>query len=153
MGPKQKGAGGSAGGGGGTSRQKGNNATEEVEETLQAVVRDIPLAQSMIADASGTIHRFSRIYLKQDLNLLHLIFLGYVFIYAKRVALTVIKCLLPLANTPLIEYTLEFLANAGVQEVFLYAGAHADQVENYIRYDEDIMITFSRVMLLVSAAS
>ncbi|KAJ5679713.1 translation initiation factor eIF-2B subunit epsilon [Penicillium macrosclerotiorum] len=29
------------------------------------------------------------------------------------------RCLLPLANTPLIEYTLEFLANAGVEEVFL----------------------------------
>jgi translation initiation factor eIF-2B subunit epsilon len=33
MGPKQKG-----GGGGGASKQKGNT-TEEVEETLQAVVR------------------------------------------------------------------------------------------------------------------
>ena len=42
------------------------------------------------------------------------------------------RCLLPLANTPLIEYTLEFLASAGVQEVYLYAGAHVDQVETYI---------------------
>jgi translation initiation factor eIF-2B subunit epsilon len=42
------------------------------------------------------------------------------------------RCLLPLANTPLIEYTLEFLANAGVEEVFLYAGAHSDQLEKYI---------------------
>ncbi|KAL1962955.1 hypothetical protein VTN77DRAFT_8801 [Rasamsonia byssochlamydoides] len=42
------------------------------------------------------------------------------------------RCLLPLANTPLIEYTLEFLANAGVQEVFLYAGAHSDKLEKYI---------------------
>jgi translation initiation factor eIF-2B subunit epsilon len=42
------------------------------------------------------------------------------------------RCLLPLLNTPLIEYTLEFLASAGVHEVYLYAGAHADQVEAYI---------------------
>ncbi|OQE13428.1 hypothetical protein PENFLA_c048G01361 [Penicillium flavigenum] len=42
------------------------------------------------------------------------------------------RCLLPLANTPIIEYTLEFLANAGVEEVFLYAGAHSDQLEKYI---------------------
>lgn len=42
------------------------------------------------------------------------------------------RCLLPLLNTPLIEYTLEFLANAGVHEVYLYAGAHVDQVETYI---------------------
>jgi NDP-sugar pyrophosphorylase family protein len=33
----------------------------------------------------------------------------------------------------LIEYTLEFLANAGVEEVFLYAGAHSDQLEKYIK--------------------
>ncbi|KAJ5086888.1 hypothetical protein NUU61_008195 [Penicillium alfredii] len=42
------------------------------------------------------------------------------------------RCLLPLANTPLIEYTLEFLANAGVEEIFLYGGAHSDQLEKYI---------------------
>ncbi|KAL1862981.1 hypothetical protein VTK73DRAFT_6512 [Phialemonium thermophilum] len=42
------------------------------------------------------------------------------------------RCLLPLANTPLIEYTLEFLAMNGVQEVFLYCGAHTDQIETYI---------------------
>lgn len=42
------------------------------------------------------------------------------------------QCLLPLANTPLIEYTLEFLAMNGVNEVFIYSGAHTDQVESYI---------------------
>ena len=42
------------------------------------------------------------------------------------------RCLLPLANTPLIDYTLEYLANSGVQDVILYAGAHQDQVERYI---------------------
>ena len=40
--------------------------------------------------------------------------------------------MLPLANTPLIEYTFEFLANAGVEEVFVYCGAHREQVEDYI---------------------
>ena len=42
------------------------------------------------------------------------------------------RCLLPLLGVPLIEYTLEFLASAGVHEVYLYAGAHVDQVEAYI---------------------
>ena len=42
------------------------------------------------------------------------------------------RCLLTLANTPLIEYTLEYLASAGVQVVYIYAGAHVDQVETYI---------------------
>lgn len=43
------------------------------------------------------------------------------------------RCLLPLANTPLIEYTLEYLAMNGVQEVFIYCGNHTDQVEQYIQ--------------------
>ncbi|KAB5518745.1 translation initiation factor eif-2b epsilon subunit-like protein [Coniochaeta sp. 2T2.1] len=34
----------------------------------------------------------------------------------------------------MIEYTLEFLAQNGVQEVFIYCGRHIDQVEEYI-YD------------------
>ena len=42
------------------------------------------------------------------------------------------RCLLPLANVPLIEYTLEYLALAGVRDVFIYAGSHTDQVENYV---------------------
>lgn len=42
------------------------------------------------------------------------------------------RCLIPLADAPLIEYTLEFLASAGVQEVFFYAGAHIEQVETYL---------------------
>lgn len=46
------------------------------------------------------------------------------------------RCLLPLLNTPLIEYTLEFLASAGVNEIYLYAGAHSDQVEAYINASE-----------------
>ncbi|KAK6352837.1 hypothetical protein TWF696_004838 [Orbilia brochopaga] len=43
------------------------------------------------------------------------------------------RCLLPLANTPLIEYTLEFLALGGVQEIFLYCCAHADMIREYIQ--------------------
>ena len=48
--------------------------------------------------------------------------------------LTAIKprCLLPLANIPLIEYTLEFLAKAGINEVYLVCTAHADQIIEYI---------------------
>lgn len=42
------------------------------------------------------------------------------------------RCLLPLANTPLIEYTLEFLVTAGVREVFLVCSNHIDQIIEYI---------------------
>ncbi|KAH0606312.1 uncharacterized protein H6S33_003973 [Morchella sextelata] len=43
------------------------------------------------------------------------------------------RCLLPLANTPLIDYTLEFLAFSGVEDVFIYASSHAEKIEEYIR--------------------
>ncbi|ODV98275.1 hypothetical protein PACTADRAFT_48064 [Pachysolen tannophilus NRRL Y-2460] len=42
------------------------------------------------------------------------------------------RCLLPLCNVPLIEYTLEFLAKAGVDEVYLMCCSHADKVQTYI---------------------
>ncbi|SCV03969.1 LANO_0G07360g1_1 [Lachancea nothofagi CBS 11611] len=42
------------------------------------------------------------------------------------------RCLLPLANVPLIEYTLEFLAKAGASEVYLMCASHADQISDYI---------------------
>ena len=44
------------------------------------------------------------------------------------------RCLLPLANTPLIEYTLEYLASVGIEEVFVYCSAHADQITEYLKY-------------------
>lgn len=42
------------------------------------------------------------------------------------------KCLLPLANVPLIEYTLEFLATANAKEVLLVCSSHATQINEYI---------------------
>ena len=42
------------------------------------------------------------------------------------------KALLPLANVPMIEYTLEWLASGGVEEVFVFCCAHAKQIVSYI---------------------
>lgn len=42
------------------------------------------------------------------------------------------RCLLPLVNVPIIEYTFEFLAVSGVQEVILFCRSHADQIKQYI---------------------
>ncbi|KAK9452760.1 nucleotide-diphospho-sugar transferase [Dipodascopsis uninucleata] len=42
------------------------------------------------------------------------------------------RCLLPLCNTPLIEYTFEFLALAGVSEVYVVCCSFADQIQEYI---------------------
>lgn len=40
---------------------------------------------------------------------------------------------MPLANTPLIEYTLEFLSTAGVSDVYVVCSSYADEVEEYIQ--------------------
>nr|OQO24589.1 hypothetical protein B0A51_09000 [Rachicladosporium sp. CCFEE 5018] len=48
--------------------------------------------------------------------------------------LTTPRCLLPLASTPLLHYTLTFLAHAGVEKVFLLCPAnHAAQIESYLQ--------------------
>jgi translation initiation factor eIF-2B subunit epsilon len=62
--------------------------------------------------------------------------------------------LLPLANTPLIEYTFEFLANAGVEEIFVYCGAHRGQVEAYIKKSKWAAQSspFSRLELIQSTS-
>ncbi|KAI9718150.1 MAG: hypothetical protein M1828_006848 [Chrysothrix sp. TS-e1954] len=43
------------------------------------------------------------------------------------------RCLLPLVNVPLIEYTLEFLALNEVEEVILYCGMHTEKVNEYLQ--------------------
>lgn len=42
------------------------------------------------------------------------------------------RCLLPLANVPLIEYTLEFLSKLGVNEVYLMCSSHAERIQEYM---------------------
>jgi len=43
------------------------------------------------------------------------------------------RTLLPLANVPLLEYTLEFLLAADVQHAIIFCCAHADQIKSYIQ--------------------
>jgi translation initiation factor eIF-2B subunit epsilon len=43
------------------------------------------------------------------------------------------RCLMPLANTPLIEYTLTWLFQSQIDRVHIYCGAHRKQVEEYLK--------------------
>ncbi|XP_022108135.1 translation initiation factor eIF-2B subunit epsilon-like [Acanthaster planci] len=43
------------------------------------------------------------------------------------------RALFPLVNCPLLDYTLEFLASAGIQEIFVFCCSHADQLKNHIQ--------------------
>src|SRR5271156_3363501 len=65
------------------------------------------------------------------------------------------RCLMPLCNTPLIEYTLEYLAASGVHEVYMCSGAHSDQVEAYINSSKWKLPTspFNKLVFLKSAAT
>ncbi|KAF9963609.1 hypothetical protein BGZ65_001824, partial [Modicella reniformis] len=49
------------------------------------------------------------------------------------ITLETARCLLPLCNVPLISYTFEFLAVAGVQEVFVFCCSHSDKVEAFVK--------------------
>lgn len=63
------------------------------------------------------------------------------------------RCLLPLASVPLIEYTLEFLARAGVNEVYLMCSSHAEQIQQYIsqsRWASNATFTVTTIMSLES---
>ncbi|KAF2735394.1 translation initiation factor-like protein eif-2b epsilon subunit [Polyplosphaeria fusca] len=65
------------------------------------------------------------------------------------------RCLLPLANIPLIEYTFEFLANAGVEDVYVYCGAHREQLEEYIsqsKWASQVSSPFSKMELIQSTS-
>lgn len=42
------------------------------------------------------------------------------------------KVLLPLVNVPMLDYTIEFLAQNGVEEIIVFCAWHADMIENYI---------------------
>ena len=44
------------------------------------------------------------------------------------------QSLLPLANTPILDYTLEFLVSTGVQEIFVFCCHLADQVRTHLRF-------------------
>lgn len=63
------------------------------------------------------------------------------------------RCLLPLASVPLIEYTLEFLARAGVNEVYLMCSSHAEQIQEYIsksRWANNALFNITTIMSLES---
>lgn len=64
------------------------------------------------------------------------------------------KMLLPLANVPMIEYTLEFLAAGGVQEVFVFCCSHSEEVQRYIKETElERRLATLRLHVLVAAGN
>lgn len=54
------------------------------------------------------------------------------------------RCLMPVCNVPLIEWTLEALAKAGVHEVFFLATWHAPQIRAYLEEHHPALVKPSR---------
>ncbi|CAH1390887.1 unnamed protein product [Nezara viridula] len=44
-----------------------------------------------------------------------------------------VPCLLPIVNLPLLDYTLQCLSSAHVQEVIIFCSAHADSLKEYLK--------------------
>lgn len=57
------------------------------------------------------------------------------------------KVLLPLVNVPMIDYTLHWLASAGVEEVFVFCCSHAKQVTSYLELNWTTQPNFSVVVI------
>ncbi|TMW64476.1 hypothetical protein Poli38472_011356 [Pythium oligandrum] len=54
------------------------------------------------------------------------------------ITLTMPKVLLPLANVPMLEYTLEFLVSSGVQEVILFCTHHLEEIEQFLKTQSQV---------------
>ncbi|KAJ8325720.1 translation initiation factor eIF-2B epsilon subunit, GEF [Batrachochytrium dendrobatidis] len=60
------------------------------------------------------------------------------------------RCLMPLANMPMIEYTLESLAISNIQEIFIVCCSHADQIKSYIKHSRWAKSVTPSVTMIVS---
>lgn len=50
------------------------------------------------------------------------------------------RCLLPLVNTPLINYTLQLLVNNGFYDIIIFCCAHADKIRKYVNENDWIRV-------------
>ena len=62
------------------------------------------------------------------------------------------RSLLPLVNTPLIDYTLELLVSNGVQEIFVYCKNHAEKIQEHIERSEFSKPSCPAVVRVMSSA-
>ena len=63
------------------------------------------------------------------------------------------RALLPLVNRPLIDYTVEFLAVAGVEEIFVYCCTHAEAIRAHLEASQWMKPTSSvKLRIIISEA-
>ncbi|KAH6584732.1 hypothetical protein BASA60_000827 [Batrachochytrium salamandrivorans] len=64
--------------------------------------------------------------------------------------LTTPRCLMPLANMPMIEYTLELLATSNIKEIFIVCCSHAESIKDYIRQSRWAKSVSPSITIIVS---
>lgn len=94
-------------GGGGGGKPSGGKKTKAGGNSNEDTRREAPLQAVLFADS------FSETF--------------------RPITLELPKVLLPLANVPMLEYSLELLASSGVEEVVLFCTHHADAIEAFVR--------------------
>ncbi|KAK3099169.1 hypothetical protein FSP39_000456 [Pinctada imbricata] len=60
------------------------------------------------------------------------------------------RTLLPVANVAMLDYTLESLTSAGIQEIFVFCCHHADKIKEHISNSKFSSLTSSTVSTIVS---
>eukprot|EP01031_Cornospumella_fuschlensis_P041707 gene41707-50902_t len=104
----EKGQGAGAGGAaGGKSKQQAAKAKSSKDDAQEDVKREQQLQAIVLADSFTLSFR--------------------------PLSLDCPKVLLPLVNVPMLDYTIEFLAQNGVEEIFLFSVSHADKIEQYVK--------------------
>ncbi|EPZ36295.1 MIF4-like, type 1/2/3 domain-containing protein [Rozella allomycis CSF55] len=60
------------------------------------------------------------------------------------------RCLMPLCNVPIIEYTLEALSSAGIQEIFIYCRSHIEMIKSYLQSSKWSQQNAIKIDILIS---
>ena len=87
---------------------------------------------SKASHSSSTSTASTADFLKQDDILQAVLFADSFAQKLRPITLQQPKVLLPLLNTTLLDYALEFLLGGGVQELFVFCSSHADKVREHV---------------------
>ena len=92
----------------------------------------LPTSTSKASHHSSASAASTADFLKQDDTLQAVLFADSFTVKLRPITLQQPKVLLPLLNTALLDYALEFLVGGGVQELFVFCSAHADKVREHV---------------------
>ncbi|KAH7961319.1 hypothetical protein HPB52_007675 [Rhipicephalus sanguineus] len=99
--------------------------------SLLSILATLPVSTSTPERTFSTLRRLKS-YLRNHMNNDTLTGLALLSIH-RELQVTPEQVLMPLVHRPLIDYTLQYLSNEGVQETFVFCHSHADKIRDYIK--------------------